>query len=250
MSKPSDAIAASKIFVVEGAIAAGKSMLITRIAAELTSRGLNVCVIAEPVETWNECGALQRFYADPIAGAYKFQTFAYSTRIMSIHTAVTANPSADVYLLERSPASDQIFMELQRDDLDPVDMVMYASWCDSFNLMLPFDLTRAKVLLLDTSLECCMARLAVRNRKGEIVDASDGDTGGGVSSQYQKRLIRAYDSFFRVGRTVEFPLMPASPFAQENIINVEPELANKNFRDDGRECDAVIRKIIIKMGWS
>lgn len=249
---------AAPIVIIEGEIGAGKTELTKAIAAELEARGLNVCVVLEPVDKWKEVGALQMFYADPARHAYGFQTYVYATRIMAIDAAVKSNPTADVYILERSPATDLIFMELQRDVADPVEMRMYETWCDSWRLKLPIDLAAARVLYLKTSLGHCMSRVAQRHRDGEIREEKDASASsaapkpasatGGVSIEYQARLRRAHEAFLQGLHADEFPLMPKIPFARSAVIEIEPALADGNFRDEGAERTRIIAAIVGKIG--
>lgn len=244
----------SLVYIVEGEIAAGKTELTKAIAAELRERGLRVCLVLEPVDRWKEIGVLQKFYADPGRHGYGFQTYVYATRVLGIAEAVEADPEADVYLLERSPATDQIFMELQRDLVDPVEMAMYYTWCSSFRRALPLDLAKARVLYLKTSLENCMDRLARRCRAGEVADKTtavkhDGSATGGVSIEYQARLRRAHEAFFFDAHSAEFPHMPKSPFPRNSVIEIGPELADGNFRDAGAEREGIVKTIVRKMGF-
>jgi hypothetical protein len=166
---------------------------------------------------------------------------------------VAAAPDADVYLLERSPATDRVFMHLQAPIVDPMEMAMYADWCDAYMLMLPVDLTRATVLYLKTSLDRCMARLAGREREEELAQPEaegDGSAKGGVSLEYQRRLRRAHEAFFLGLHADEFPaLVGASPFPRESIVELEGPLADGNFRDAGPERDGILAAILAKMGF-
>jgi deoxyadenosine/deoxycytidine kinase len=244
-----------RVFIVEGEIAAGKTELIKALATNLRARGLRVCTVFEPVEKWNAIGILQDFYRDSVRHGYSFQTYVFATRVIAIAAAMEKEPAADLYILERSPATDQIFMELQRAVLTETEMEMYAAWCSAYTKMLPMDLSQSKVLYLKTSLGKCMERLMVRHRAGEIVD--EAQTGvqqskpSGVSVEYQKRLRRAHEQFFQgiTGADNEFPRMPASPFPTESVIEVPPEIADANFKDPGPEQVATVKAITQLMGY-
>jgi len=241
----------AKVFIIEGEIAAGKTELAKALAEELRRRGLKVALVLEPVERWRKIGILSKFYGAPGRHGYGFQTYVFATRVLEITAAVAAEPDADVYLLERSPATDMIFMELQRELVDPVEMEMYATWCESFRLMLPIDLSKAKVLYLKTSLGSCMSRLAERRREGEVAEIgkSDASATGGVSVEYQARLRRAHEAFFQGLHPAEFPGLPASPFPLESVVEIEPALADGDFRDAGPDRDRIVAAIVRKMGF-
>jgi deoxyadenosine/deoxycytidine kinase len=82
----------------------------------------------------------------------------------------------------RSPISDEIFMELQRDSVAAVEMEMYEVWRRTFAPLLPLDLAVAAVVYLQPSLDVCMARVAGRARAGEAA----------LPLAYQQRLRRAH----------------------------------------------------------
>ena len=256
-----------RVIIIDGIIGAGKTVLATCLADELKSRGWEVCVILEPVKQWVGVGILQLFYSDPVRYGYSFQSFVYATRVMAIELAVRVNPHADFYILERSPVTDAIFMELQRGVIDPVEFKMYESWRQAWKTVL--SLETAQVLFLRTSLETCMSRIALRNRDGEIRDGGvrdggvrdggvrDGETcdgalpataTGGVSIEYQKRLQRAHEAFFQRLHKEDFPLMPECPFASSALIEIGPELADANYCDKGAEQARVINTIIGMLG--
>jgi deoxyadenosine/deoxycytidine kinase len=256
----------ARVFIIEGEIAAGKTELTKAIGAELRSRGLKVVLVFEPVHKWREVGVLRKFYDDPSRWGYGFQTYVFATRVLEIVQAVTAEPDADIYLLERSPATDMIFMYAQRSLVDPVEMQMYATWCDAFLLMLPIDLPSAKVLYLQTSLKQCMERLASRAREEEIREkqlaasggvtiedlptgpVSDGTSVGGVSIEYQRHL-RALHEAFLLGHGVEnFPQLSKSPFPRSSVILIDPDLADLDWRKNSESEARVVAAIVDKMG--
>ncbi len=238
----------ANFFLVEGEIGAGKTELATALAAKLRENGASVCLILEPVGEWKRVGILQQFYGNPARFGYSFQTYVFATRILAIVNAIAAHPDADTYILERSPLTDIIFMELQRDILLPLEMEMYKTWCESWRTFCPVDFDRAYVIYLQTDLETCMARVSSRAREGELVvaEVKTATAAGGVSIEYQALLRRAHQAYF-LGRGREaFPHMPPCPI-QTAIIEVSPQLANGNFRDPGPERDAILGTIMRKM---
>jgi deoxyadenosine/deoxycytidine kinase len=236
--------AKASVIIIEGEIGAGKTELAKAMAATLKGRGLNVCVVFEPVGQWEKAGALQLFYSDPARHAYGFQSYVYATRIMAITAAFVGNPVADIFILERSPATDLIFMELQREAAGPVAMQMYGTWCGAWRRMLPIDLGAARVLYLKTSLENCMLRVAGRGRTGEVAASKPA----GVSAEYQARLRRAHEAFFCGLHAEEFPLMPPSPFPRTAVVELGPDIADGNFLDEGPERDRIVAAVIEKAG--
>lgn len=235
----------ARVFLVEGEIAAGKTALVRELGAALRARGLRVCGILEPVNEWRRVGILAKFYRDPARYGYAFQTYAFATRVLTIAGAVAASPDADVYLLERSPATDGVFWALQAGVVDPVEAAMYPVWCAAWQRMLPVDLAQAQVLFLRTSPAVCRQRLADRDRAEEM----PGAAGGGVSAEYAQRLRTAHEVFLLGGDAARSAAgLPPRPFPREAVREVPAALADRNFRDPGPERDSVIATIIALMG--
>lgn len=239
-----------KILIVEGEIGAGKTELIKSLAAAFAERGVRACSVLEPVGLWGDIGILQKFYENPGRHAYGFQTLVFATRIMAIVDAVEANPTADVYLLERSPATDPVFMHIQ-EGVESVEMEMYKTWCQAWQRMVPLDLSGAQILYLKTSLDACMARVTERRRHGEAapVGAALADSGG-VSFEYQARLRRAHEAYLQGYHSEEFPQMPRCPYTRSAIIEIGPEIADTNFRNPGPERTRAVDHIFQVCGFS
>lgn len=266
--------APARVFVVEGEIAAGKSELVRALTSALRAAGLRVATALEPVESWQAAGILEKFYADPARHGYGFQTYVYATRILGIADMVASAPDADVYLLERSPATDAVFMHALRAVVDPVETRMYATWRRAYDRMLPLDLSAATVLYLRTDLGHCMARLSARARAGElpatagapaheaeasVAEASvagapapeaEASAAGGVTLGYQQHLRALHEAFFLgtgpcAGPSAE-PL-PPSPFPRASVVCIGPELANLDWRAGAVDA-AALGRIVALMG--
>lgn len=218
------------VILVEGLISAGKSTLIhSCLAPLLREQGFDVRIIAEPVDKWVKSGILEKFYTDPKRWAYTFQAKAFHDRIEEarrvylpgVTEAVTNQvayelgldesnpppPRKQIYLMERSPYSDHIFMTTAFDNGQVTEMeyTFYQEWWKMWHQLLPF--TPDLVLYLRTDLDQCMKRLIQRSRPGEIPSSREEgkeDEGSeekeeGVSVKYQTQLLRAHDEVFRSG---------------------------------------------------
>lgn len=206
-----------RLIVLEGEVGAGKSTLGTLLTESLRQRGFNVRLILEPVDRWRNI--LPLFYADPAGFAFTFQTLVNLTLMKKISAVWDSDPHADVYILERSPASGAIFLELQRGVVDPAVMQLYADeWHDAWRTLLPINLADAQVLYLRPSIEVCMARIESRMRPGE----------GGVKLAYLVALRRAHEAFLLGRHRDEYPLMLPCPYKSVTVLG--PDYADMDFR--------------------
>lgn len=253
-----------RIIIVESEIGGGKSTLLPALAAGLARRGYRAVVVEEPVGEWK--GVLEKFYADPVRWAYSFQTLVYVTRICAIRRAfegatclatnaapclaTNAAPEKLVFVLERSPLTDEIFMELQRGTVSDAEMDMYEVWRREFAPLLPFDLANASVLYLKPDLATCMRRVATRQRAGETESAESGAESG-VTLAYQARLRRAHEALLQGLHADEFPRLVARPppYPRSAVSILSAELAELNFRDPGAEQDLVVGTALDMLGF-
>lgn len=237
-----------KICIIEGIIGSGKTTITIELVKHIAkATGAKVCAILEPVEQWRVI--LPLFYKNTARYAYSLQTFVFVTRIKAIQEVVAANPDADYFILERSPFSDTVFFEILREHFQPVELSMYAEWIHTWRSMLPIDLTTAKVIYLNPSIECAMSRVISRNRHGEISTEEEKKQSAkvGVTQEYQAKLKRAHDAYILRVESEEFPNMMEHPIPIENIINIGPELADGNFRDDSAEKTNILNTILSRL---
>jgi deoxyadenosine/deoxycytidine kinase len=233
-------MAPPRVIVVEGEIAAGKTELVRALAAGLARRGLRAVPVYEPVEEWRRAGLLDAFYRDPARWAYTFQTYVFATRVLAIRAAAAANPDADVLVLERSPATDPLFMALAAaaGHVTAQEHAAYRAWCEAYGAMLPLDLSAARVLYLAPELGTCMRRLAARGRGEET----------GVSADYQARLRRAHLQYLfgeadanadaDANANADALALPPSPF--RDPVRVPAWIAEADFRTREEPVDALI----------
>lgn len=197
-------------YVFDGIIGAGKTTYLKMLANRLNNRGVKTKLILEPVNIWNETGALKYFYEDIPKNCYEFQTLTYATRIKSVIDAIYETPDATIYLLERSIWTDRyIFMELLKPMVGELRMSMYNLWCDLWSYLLPMKIN--KWVLLDTSLGESISRIKNRNRDGE----SD------IDIEYQRKLYYKHTEFYDELKV-----------KNENVVIIPSYLMNTNFMED------------------
>ncbi len=207
-----------RIYIFDGLIGAGKTTLINRIYDYMKSKNIKVHSILEPVDIWNNTGALKYFYEDVPNHSYEFQTFTYITRIERVLKEFNSHSDCDIFLLERSIWSDRyIFVELLKPLIGEVRMQMYNQWCDLWMYLMPMKPT--KWILLDTSLDETMRRVNIRSRDGESK----------VDIQYQRNLYAKH---------VEFYHMLASK--GENTVVIPDTKMNADFKSN----DAIVKDIL------
>lgn len=219
-----------KIIVVDGVIGAGKTTTIKEIEKRFNNINKNLTdndkikikAIYEPVEKWKTTGALEYFYKDIPKHAYTFQTFTYITRISSVIDEIFDCPDADIYILERSIFTDRyIFMELLKESITPLEMCMYNEWCDMWAYILPMRVD--KWVLLNTSLDESLKRIASRNRDGET---------SGISVEYQTSLYEKHIEFYKKLKNDGQP-----------IVIIESNIMDENFIDNTEKIDSIIKNI-------
>ena len=175
------------IIVVNGIIAAGKSKYIEMLKTDLTKRGYKVVVVPEPIEKWRETGFFDKYGKNPEIYAFAFQVQAFVDRVnYNIKAYEDHGDQVDIYLLDRSPASDPIFMEAQHAAkyIDDTMLESYRDWCDLWVKSMPYipDL----FIYLRPSIEETMNRLHKRNRPGEEA----------ITLDYQLDLLNRHDKIF------------------------------------------------------
>lgn len=174
------------IIVIEGLIASGKSVLLEVLLEFLSKKGLRVTIVKEPVDKWKASGLLERFYKDPARWGYHFQTKAFHDRVVeNIEMFEKYGKTSDVFILERSPFSDTLFMKMLREGgyVDDLEMTDYNEWWSLWYKVMPYE--PDLFVYLKPDLEVCMDRLKERGRNGEK----------GVSVEYQMKLQEKHDEY-------------------------------------------------------
>ena len=220
-----------KFIVIDGVIGAGKTTLIKLIQedyhnnknrAHFCINPLKIKAIFEPVDLWNHTGALQYFYKDIEKNCYEFQTYTFITRIGRVIDEIYDNPDADIYILERSIWTDRyIFMELLKETVGEMRMIMYKQWCDMWSYIMPMRVD--KWVLLDTSLEESLRRIEIRKRDGE----------DGISIEYQTNLYKKHIEFYKKLKNDGKP-----------VIIIDSTLMDSNFIEDKSHLDNIIKEIL------
>jgi deoxyadenosine/deoxycytidine kinase len=206
-------VAPPKFIVIDGLIGAGKTTLINLLIAKYTKDRKLVHAIYEPVDVWQQVGALAEFYKDISAKCYEFQTFVYITRIQRVVNEVIAHPEAEVYLLERSIFTDRyIFVELLRELMGPVRMQMYDTWWNMWSSLL--DIKMTKWVLLDTSLNESLNRISARARGEEH----------GITLEYQTNLLAKHQEFYNQLKETG-----------ESVCVIPSAMMDANFRSENSE---------------
>jgi deoxyadenosine/deoxycytidine kinase len=182
------------ILVVDGIISAGKTTLIENVVPLLEEKGLKVAVIPECVDEWEKCGILNVFYNDPQRWGYTFQTKAFRDRVTKIKEVYEKRQhEVDLFILERSPSTDRIFMRSmwRAGTVSDLEWELYNQWCSLWSSLTPCKPTHS--IYLRTDLDVTMERIKKRNRKGEEK----------ITREYQMNLQDAHDEMFMSSRENE-----------------------------------------------
>jgi len=208
------------VVVVDGIISAGKTTYIKMLVNNLISRGWKVTVVKEPVDEWCEKGKngelslLERFYQDPKRWTYHFQTMIFYSRIKeNIDCYEKYGSVSDIFILERSILTDNLFMEMlyENKTVDDLEYSSYKKWWNLWKKLLPYEPNL--FIYLKPSIEVCMNRLKERNRLGE----------NEISLEYQILLQKKHDDFF----SKKFITINDNHYVPCFLLETD-----KNFKDD------------------
>lgn len=177
--------------VISGIIGAGKTTLLKWLGLRLVEEGYKVAIIREPAGTKTKAEILKLFYEDKKRWAYTFQADAFQSRIMAIRKSLEENPDADIFIMERSPWDDRIFMQMLYDGgcVNELEWNLYNSWASLWELLLP--IRPDAFFYLKPSVQVCQERIRARGRAGEEKLADD--------YEYQRSLEEYHDRFFSSG---------------------------------------------------
>lgn len=194
-----------KVVVVDGLIASGKSFWIGLMADKFREAGVSAEFVPEDVQLWSDIGIFDLYYKDQARWSYTFQTFVFSSRITAFCDRARRDRERgavpDIYLVERSPRSDQIFMDclVEQGAVSREEKLMYDTWKDLW-LALATEMEPDLFVYLCPPLDACMARMAKRNRDSE----------SGITRGYQAGLLRKHEEVFGSG-PVALPSGRAAP---------------------------------------
>jgi deoxyadenosine/deoxycytidine kinase len=160
-----------KIITIEGNIGSGKSTLLEILSKKYTDDN-KIVFLKEPVEEWeqirdsNGVSMLQKFYEDQKKYSFSFQMMAYITRLAMMKSAIESNPSANIFVTERSLYTDKhVFAKMLHDmnNIEDVNYQIYITWFDTFAKDYPIE----SVIYVKTDPEICYQRIKERSRVGE-----------------------------------------------------------------------------------
>lgn len=197
-----------KIFIsIDGVIGAGKTTLINLLISKYAENNISAHAIYEPVDKWIETGVLDYFYSNIKDNSYEFQTYTFITRIQRVIKEVISNPTAQVYLLERTIHTDKnIFVEMLKENMGELKYKMYEDWWHLHRHLLSIKIN--KWIVLDTSIQTSLNRICIRNRAAE----------SGISETYQSNLRNKHYEFINSLRN-----------NGEDVIVINSDLMDDNF---------------------
>lgn len=164
------------IFSIEGNIGSGKSTFITFLKDNFKNvYNYKIIYLLEPVNDWesikdeNGKNIIENFYMDNKKYAFSFQMMAYISRLSQIKDCIKENDYKNIIIItERSVTCDRfVFAKMLYDDkvIDKINYEIYLKWFDSFIK----DIKMQGLVYIKTSVDTCMNRIKIRNRKGENI---------------------------------------------------------------------------------
>jgi len=181
------------VIVVEGVISSGKTSYICMLRKLLTSKGLRITVVKEPIDKWSEPGPdnspsiFTLFNEDRKRWSYHFQTKVFYDKVHENKEMFEKyGDRSDVFICERSCFKDNIYMDTLREGgyVTELEMQHYKEWCSMWSSLMPYE--PDLFIYLRPSLETCMKRIKERNRPGEEK----------IDIEYQRILQEKHDDFF------------------------------------------------------
>ena len=163
----------SRTIIIEGVIGSGKTSLLDCVEEFLIGKGYTVKKIPEPVEGWSDI--LPYFYSDLSKWAYPLQVKVYIERVKAMLDAYQ-DTGVDFYLLERSPFSDTLFVELLFKDghLEEILHKHYYEWWGLWARLLPKPFTHPDLFIYaDVEIPVSLERIKKRSRNGECKITAD-----------------------------------------------------------------------------
>ena len=233
-----------RYYVIDGVIGAGKTYLLTVLHKKLEQMGYTVCSIAEPVDEWKSNGFLEAFYKNPEKMAYMFQTIVIAARLKHIQKSIQdADPKTNIFLLERSLWTDQLFMVTldQMYSLNEIEKRAYkhvwTSFADTFKIPI------TSFIYVRPSLDVCVTRITKRDRKGE----------SSIDKSYLKLLMDQHDAFFLgdqkwsdTKRIIHLKAKPSSKTTETTDLIVKPcefRCILLNMSEDFTSDSPIVQKI-------
>lgn len=210
--------------IVEGNIGAGKSTFL-----RLAQRHLNVGVVLEPHEKWQQVGAtgnlLDNFYLDPKRWAYTFQSYAFITRLI-VQQQYTEQALSKTCFLERSVFSDRYCFAknaYELGNMTDLEWHIYKEWFSWFMNHYAQKPTGFIYLRVDPTV--CFKRMNMRNRNEESL----------VPLDYLKQLHEKHESWLVHKNNIETMLHDVPVLVLE---------CNDEFEHDEKEQQNHMEKIL------
>lgn len=175
-----------KIIFIEGIIGAGKTTFIEKLKQNNNKRCL---YIQEPVEEWKSSGMLEKFYSNIKLYAFEFQLYVLKSLANQFENLDTS--MYDYIIVERSIYSSYyIFGEMLYND-NYISKIDFNILTNQFNELITknnlFAIDNIMFVWLNTSIDICMERIAIRNR----VNEKDK-----ITFDYQSQLLDQHLKFF------------------------------------------------------
>lgn len=197
------------VVVLEGSIAVGKTTLIELLQEKLEKTGKTVAVIDEPVEDELTLKILKKFYENPVAYGYTFQSYIFSRRVQNAIEIFEKNKNVDVILMERSWLSDPVFVGVNKQigNINEVEFDCYIQWYSFHERLIPFKID--KIVYLNCKEQTSLERIFERKRPGEEM----------VELEYLQVLTETYERHMESYSIPRMNVNTETEFSHEEILS-------------------------------
>ena len=213
------------IIAVDGTIGAGKTTVLRRIMQRSPMQGAPpLRLFEEDVDSWEPL--LERFYAEPDRYSFLLQARILSS-MREQHDQMQAR--AGVHIVERSPDSARVFVELARQD-----GLMCAEEHETYHLLhAQLGWSPDAVVWIDTPVDVARARIRQRDRPSER----------NMSEAYLRRLHEVYSRTMRETAAYRVDGSLPEERVEEEVSRILHNIVQQQNDREGKGLDQYYRDI-------
>jgi len=205
------------VITVDGNIGSGKSTFLEALKAYGNDR---IVVVPEPLDIWQQLGALEKLYTDPKRWAYSFLLLAAKSRMDIFNQLLKENEYDKVYVLERTIETDfRVFANVLHEygHITDFERKLFQHMMDDNLYDYEYNVYECKKIYIRCSPTKCQERIKRRNRTEE----------SGIEEAYMECLHRYHEKWLNDG---------------DNLLIID---ADEDFEYDRDRIESILSKIVM-----